>query len=54
MSAIYLIAGNVSDMGHLTAAGTAFLLGPDAYYTSRRAQIVALSARYALPTMYAV
>jgi putative tryptophan/tyrosine transport system substrate-binding protein len=35
-------------------AGTALLLGPDAYYTSRRAQIVALSARYALPTMYVV
>jgi len=34
--------------------GTALLLGPDAVYTSRRAQIVALAARYALPTMYVV
>jgi putative ABC transport system substrate-binding protein len=34
--------------------GTAMLLGPDAYYTSRHAQIVALAAHYALPTMYVV
>ena len=33
---------------------TALLLGPDALYTSRRTQIVALAARYALPTMYYV
>jgi putative ABC transport system substrate-binding protein len=31
--------------------GTALLLGPDAFYTSRRGQIVALAARYTLPTM---
>ncbi len=32
--------------------GDALLLGPDAFFTSRRAQITALAARYALPTMY--
>lgn len=32
--------------------GTALLLGPDPLFTSRRQQIVALAARYALPTMY--
>jgi putative tryptophan/tyrosine transport system substrate-binding protein len=34
--------------------GTALLLGPDAFYLSRRAEIVALAARHALPTMYIV
>ena len=32
--------------------GTALLVGPDALYTSHRVKIVALAARYALPTMY--
>jgi putative tryptophan/tyrosine transport system substrate-binding protein len=32
--------------------GIALLLGPDPSFTSRRAQIVALAARHALPTMY--
>jgi putative ABC transport system substrate-binding protein len=31
---------------------TALLVGPDALYTSHRVKIVALAARYALPTMY--
>src|SRR5581483_10479085 len=31
---------------------TPLLFGPDAFYTNRRAQIVALAARYALPAMY--
>jgi putative ABC transport system substrate-binding protein len=34
--------------------GTALLLGPDPFYTSRRLEIVALAARYALPTMYVI
>ena len=34
--------------------GTAVLLGPDAFYTSRRAKIVALAASHSLPTMYVV
>jgi putative tryptophan/tyrosine transport system substrate-binding protein len=29
-------------------------VGPDALYTSRRAQIIALAARQALPTIYAL
>ena len=28
------------------------VVGPDPFYTSRRAKIVQLAARYALPTMY--
>jgi putative tryptophan/tyrosine transport system substrate-binding protein len=33
---------------------SALLVGPDALYTSRRAQIIALAARQALPTIYAL
>jgi putative ABC transport system substrate-binding protein len=32
--------------------GTALLIGPDPFYTSRRVRIVALAERYAVPTMY--
>jgi putative tryptophan/tyrosine transport system substrate-binding protein len=32
--------------------GTALLLGPDPFYTSRRVKIVALAERYAVPAMY--
>ena len=32
--------------------GTPLLFGPDAFYTNRRSQIVALAARYRLPAMY--
>jgi putative tryptophan/tyrosine transport system substrate-binding protein len=38
---------------HLTQKpGSALLLSPDAFFTSRRAQIVTLAARHALPTVY--
>jgi putative ABC transport system substrate-binding protein len=33
-------------------AGEPVMLGPDAYYTSRRAQIVSFAARHAVPVMY--
>jgi putative ABC transport system substrate-binding protein len=32
--------------------GAPVMLGPDAFYTSRRAQIVSFAARYAVPVMY--
>jgi putative ABC transport system substrate-binding protein len=34
--------------------GTPLIVGPDAFYTSRRTQIVSLAARYAVPAMYTV
>jgi putative ABC transport system substrate-binding protein len=34
--------------------GRALLVGPDPFFTFRRAQIIALAARQALPTMYAL
>jgi putative ABC transport system substrate-binding protein len=34
--------------------GSALLVGPDPFFTFRRAQIIALAARQALPTMYAL
>jgi ABC-type uncharacterized transport system substrate-binding protein len=34
--------------------GGALLLGPDAFFTSRRLQIAALAASHALPTMYVI
>ena len=34
--------------------GSALLVGPDPFFTLRRAQIIALAARQALPTMYAL
>jgi putative ABC transport system substrate-binding protein len=34
--------------------GSALLIGPDVFFTFSRAQIIALAARQALPTMYAV
>jgi putative ABC transport system substrate-binding protein len=34
--------------------GGALLLGPDAFFTSRRVQITALAARHAVPTMYVI
>jgi putative ABC transport system substrate-binding protein len=33
-------------------SGAPIMLGPDAFYTSRREQIVSLAARYAVPVMY--
>ncbi len=33
-------------------SGTLLIVGPDPFYTSRRAKIVPLAARYAIPTMY--
>ena len=36
------------------APGGAMLLGPDAFYTSRRTHIAALAARYAVPTMFVI
>ena len=34
--------------------GGALLVGPDAFFTNRRAQIVTLAARHALPAIYYV
>ena len=33
-------------------SSTPLIVGPDPFYTSRRAKIVPLAARYAIPTMY--
>jgi putative ABC transport system substrate-binding protein len=35
-------------------AGSVLLVGPDAFFTFRRKQIIALAARQALPTIYAL
>jgi putative ABC transport system substrate-binding protein len=34
--------------------GASIMIGPDPFYTSRRAQIVSLAARYTVPAMYVV
>jgi putative ABC transport system substrate-binding protein len=57
LSVEILDAGTSSEIDaafvHLTQKpGSALLLSPDAFFTSRRAQIVTLAARHALPTVY--